>query len=161
MTDHVIIQTRDEIISRLKLAATAAADRIFRWDEVPPQEVAAENSPFIVVQVGDDTDERMAINGSPAEPMILEDINVTVFIHCVAKADGDAEKISMNLRGDVEAALLGTAAGLTLGGKVLMITRVAAANNRDEALDQGAYNEALQLEVKIRHLEAQPTSFTY
>lgn len=159
MSDHVIIQARDSLIALLKAAATAAATRVYRWDEVLVTEIDSGNSPLIIVLLGDETDERMAVNGSASDPAILEDINKTIFVHCVVKMDGDAEKAAVNLRGQAEAAVLGTVAGLTLGGKALMVTRVAAANNRDEALDQGAYNEVLQLEVKIRHLEGQPTSF--
>jgi hypothetical protein len=82
-------------------------------------------------------------------------------VHCIVKMSGDAEKTAYNLRGDVEATLLATVAGRTLDGKVTDIVRVAAGNNRDEATDLGVYSSALQLEVQIRHLDGQPTSFSY
>lgn len=162
MTDHVIIQVRDDIITRLKAGVTSVSSRVYRKDEIQPEEIDATNSPALVVWLGDDVDERMGMNASSSGiPSILEEINQTLFVGCLAKADGDVEKTTYNLRADVETTLLGTDAGLTLGGKVVMLTRVAGANNRDDAPDQGAYNALLQFEVKIRHLEGLPTSFVY
>lgn len=161
MTDHVVIQVRDEVVSRLKAGVAAVSDRVYLMHEVPPEEIDASNSPFLVVQVGDDGAELIGVNGASSAPAVLEDLNLALFVHCVVKMDGDAEKTAYGLRADAETALLATDDALTLGGKVVTLTRVAAANNRDEALDQGAYAVALQLEAKIRHLEGSPTSFTY
>lgn len=162
MAEHVIIQVRDDIISRIKAASTAASTRVYAPYEVPAEEVST-TSPFVIVEVGDDQDERMAIGSGadPAGPQILEDINLNVLVHCIAKLDGDAEKTAYALRGEIETTLLGTAAGITLGGLVSMLTRVAGFNNRDQAIEQEAYNAGIQLAVKIRHLEGSPTSFTY
>lgn len=161
MTDHVVIQARDDIVTRLKAAVTAVSNRVYLMHEVQPEEVDADNSPFLVVQVGDDTAEILGVNSADAAREILEDLAVPVFVTCVVKADGDAEASAYELRAVVETALLGTVDGNTLGGKVQRISRVAAANNRDEALDQGAYAITLQLEVLITHLQGSPTSFTY
>lgn len=162
MAEHVIIQVRDDIISRIKAAATAASTRVYAPYEVPVEEVST-TSPFVIVEVGDDQDTRQAIGSGAAVngPQILEDIVVSMFVHCIAKLDGDAEKTAYALRGQIETALLGSNAGLTLGGLVLMLTRVAGFNNRDQAIEQEAYSAGMQLAVQIRHLEGSPTSFTY
>lgn len=162
MADHVIVQVRDAIIARLKAAATAAGTRIYAPHEIDVEDVDT-TSPFGVVEIGPDQDERIATGSGadPASPQILEDINLVVFVHCIAKLDGDTEKTALNLRGECEASLLGTAAGLTLGGLVQMVTRVGGSANRDQAIDQEVFNAGVQLEVKIRHLESLPTSFVY
>lgn len=162
MTDHVIIQVRDEVITRLKAGVTSVSNRVYLKHEVPqPEELDAALSPALVVWLGDDADERIAVNGDSNAPAILEDINLVFFVSCLVKADGDIEKTAYNLRGEVEATLLGSNAALTLGAKVSMLTRVSGVNNRDDSPDQGAYNAQLQFEAKITHLEGQPTSFTY
>lgn len=162
MADHVIVQSRDAIIARIKAAATSAGSRVYAMHEVPASDVDV-TSPFVMVELGDDEDERMALGGGPdpAVPQILEDIRQSYYIHCVAKLDGDAEKAAYNLRGEVEAALLGSTAGLTLGGTVQMLTRTAGFNNRDQAIDQEVFNAGIQVVAQIRHLEGAPTSFTY
>lgn len=162
MADHVIVQARDAIIARIKAAVTSAGTRVYAMHEMPADEVDV-TSPFVMVEIGDDEAERMALGGGPdpSVPQILEDINQTYFIHCVAKMDGDAEKSAYNLRGEVEAALLGSVAGLTLGGTVQMLRRTGGFNNRDQAIDQEVFNAALQVVAQIRHLEGSPTSFTY
>lgn len=161
MTSHVVIQARDALVARLKDRVDAVGERVYLSHEVPVEEVSAENSPFIVVQLGDEQDERVGMNNNGDTPDILEDLKISIFVHCVVKMDGDAELEAYNVRSEVETALLSTNAGLTLDGTAFMLTRVAAANNRDEALDQGAYNVVLQLEAWIRHLERNPTSFAY
>lgn len=161
MTDHVIIQVRDELISRLKAGVSSVSSRVYRKDEIQSEEMPAENAPALIVWLGDDSDERIGVNGADSAPAILEDINLTIFVACMTKADGDTEKTAYNMRSEVETTLLGSDAGLTLGGKVAMITRVAGSNNRDDTPDQGAYNAVLQIEAKIRHLEGLPTSFVY
>ena len=162
MADHVIIQSRDAIIARIKAASTSASTRVYAVHEVPVDQVEV-TSPFVLVEIGDDDDERMAMGGGPDPtiPQILEDIRQSYFIHCIAKLDGDAEKSAYNLRGEVEAALLATTAGLTLSGTVQMLTRVGGFNNRDQAIDQEVFNAAIQVVAQIRHLEGAPTSFTY
>lgn len=163
MADHVIIQIRDELIARLKVGVASVSNRVYRPDEAPqPGEVDDTRIPYLMVQVGDDGDERMGMNGaSGINPQLLEDINQAFFVHCVVKQDGDAEKAAYNLRRDLEQTLLATADALTLGGKAQMTTRVGGSNNRDDAIDQAAYAAVVQLEVKIRHLEGNPDSFTY
>lgn len=162
MADHVIIQVRDAIITRLKAASTAAGTRIYRVDEYQMGDIDA-TSPFVVLEVGDDADEVMSVNGGadPAVPQILEDIALTVFAHCVAKLDGDAEKTAINLRGQVEASLLGSLAGKTLDGLVADVRRPAGAVARNQETDQEIFQSTLQLEVLIRHVQGSPTSFTY
>lgn len=161
MSDHVIIQARDALIAILKEEVDSVAERVYKAGEVPQEELSAERSPFIVVQLGGDQDERISMNNGSAAPDILEDVKATIFVHCVVKMDGDAELAAYNVRSEVETALLSTNNGLTLGGAAVMISRVAADNNRDEALDQGAYNVALQFEVLIQHPEGRPTSLTF
>lgn len=160
MTDHVIIQVRDDLVTRLKAGVTSVEERVYLGHEVPAEEVRAEDSPFVVVTLGDDAAEIVGVNGG-VSPSILEDINATYFVHCVAKMDGDAELAAYAVRAEVETTLFSTVDGLQLGGKVVRIVRVAAANNRDEAGDLGAYNVALQIEAKIRHLESAPTTLGY
>lgn len=162
MTDHVIIQVRDEVITRLKAGVASVSNRVYLKHEVPqPEELDATLSPALIVWLGDDSDERIGVNGASNAPSVLEDINLVFYVACLAKADGDVEKTAYNLRSEVETTLLGSDAALTLGGKVSMLTRVSGANNRDDAPDQGAYNALLQFEAKITHLEGQPTSFIY
>lgn len=162
MADHVIIQVRDALITRIKAAATSASTRVYAPHEVQLEDVNV-TSPFAVVEVGDDQDSRMGLaNGAdPAATETLETMSLTVFVHCIAKLDGDAEKTAYALRGQIEASLLATAAGLTLGGLVQMITRVAGFANRDQAIEQEVFNAGMQLEVQIVHIEGSPTSFTY
>lgn len=162
MTDHVIIQTRDAIIARLLAANTAAGTRVYRSDEWLMGQISA-TSPFSVVELGDDADEVMAVGSgaSATVPEILEDIIATFFVHCVAKLDGDAEKVAMNLRGDVEASLLGSLAGKTLSGTVVDVRRVGGSVSRNQETDQEVFDATLQLEVQIRHLQGLPTSFSY
>ena len=162
MADHVIIQARDAIITRLKAAATAAGTRVYRTDEWLLGEIET-TSPFAVVEIGDDTDEVMAIGGgaNPAVPEILEDIVLVVYVHCVAKLDGDAEKTALNLRGQVEASLLGSLAGKTLDGLVFDIRRTGGEVARNQDTDQEVFNARVQLEVVIRHLQGDPTSSSY
>jgi hypothetical protein len=162
MADHVIIQARDAIITRLKAASTAAGSRVYRVDEYQMGDIDV-TSPFVVLELGDDADEVIGV-GSGADasaPQILEDIALTVFVHCVAKLDGDAEKTAFNLRGQVEASLLGSLAGKTLGGLVADVRRPAGAVARNQETDQEIFQSTLQLEVLIRHLQGEPTSFTY
>ncbi len=163
MADHVIIQVRDDVIARLKAAVTAVSSRVYRPDEAPqPDEVDDSRVPYLMVRVGDDSDDPMGVNGGDGSaPQLLESINLVLYVYCAVKQDGDAEKAAYNLRRDVETALLGTVAGLTLGGKAQLVKRVAGANNRDDAIDQGAYSAALQFEVQIVHLQGLPDSFTY
>ena len=162
MADHVVIQVRDAIIARIKAASTSAGTRVYAPHELQAEQAGA-TSPFAIVEVGDDQDQRQAIGSGadPAGPQILEDMNATVFVHCVAKLDGDAEKTAYALRGEVEAALLASTAGLTLGGLVPMLVRTGGFNNRDQAIEQEAYAASAQFVVQIRHLEGNPTSFTY
>jgi hypothetical protein len=161
MTDHVVIQTRDALVARLKDQVASVGERVYLMHEVPPEEVSSDYTPFIVVRLGDDQDERAGMNNNGDVPDILEDIKLAIFVDCVTKMDGDAEQAAYNLRAEVETALFSTNAGITLDGTAFMLTRVAAANNRDDAPDQGAYNVVLQLEAWIRHLERSPTSFSY
>lgn len=163
MADHVIIQARDALITRLKAGVSAVSGRVYRSDEAPqPDEVDESRVPFLVVQLGGDSDEPIGINGaSGSDPELLEDINQVMYVHHVVKQDGDAEKAAYNLRRDTETALLATAAGLRLDGMVQMVMRVAGSNNRDDDIDQGAYDATVQLEVKIRHLQGRPDSFTF
>lgn len=163
MGDHVIIQVRDDVISRLKTAVPDVSNRVYRPDEAPqPGEVDDSRVPYLMVRVGDDSDEMMGVNGaSGTDPQILEAINLVLYVYCAVKQDGDAEKAAYNLRRDVESAFLATADGLSLGGKVQNVSRVAGANNRDDAIDQGAYSAALQFQIQIVHLQGQPDSFTY
>lgn len=158
MADHVIVQVRDALITRLKAQVSAVSNRVFRMDEEPTD---LDQCPYLMVQLGADNDERMGVNGSASDPSILEDINQTIFIHCVVKAAGDMEAAAYNLRRDVETALLATAAGLNLDGKVAMTTRVGAQPEQDSEGELEAYAVALQFEFKIRHLEGSPDSFVY
>lgn len=162
MANHVIIQVRDAIIARLAAASTSASTRVYRTDEWLIGEIET-TSPFVVVEVGGDDDEVMALGSGAAagSPEILEDINLTIFVHCVAKLDGDAEKTAMNLRGEVEASLLATVAGKTLSGTVLDVRRVGGSVARNQETDQEVFDATVQLEVQIRHLQGSPTSFTY
>lgn len=162
MADHVVIQVRDAIITRLKAASTSAGQRVYAPHELEMEDVST-TSPFAVVEIGGDQDTRMGLaNGAdPAATQILETIALTVFVHCIAKLDGDAEKTAYALRGEIEASLLATSAGLTLGGLVQMIARVAGFASRDQAIEQEVFNAGIQLEVQIVHLEGNPTSFTY
>lgn len=162
MANHVVIQVRDAIVSRLAAAATAAGSRVYRTDQWLLGEIE-DTSPFIVVEVGGDDAEVMALGSGAASsaPQILEDLNLTVFIHCVAKLDGDAEKVAVNLRGEVEASLLGSLAGKTLGGLVVDVRRPGGSAVRNQEIEQEVFGSVLQLEVQIRHLQGEPTSFTY
>ncbi len=162
MADHVIIQVRDAIITRLKAAGTSAGTRIYRIDEWLSTEIGA-SFPFAVVELGGDTDETMGIGSGadPSGPAILEDMNVTVLVHAIAKLDGDAEKTAFNLRGEIEASLFGSVAGKTLGGLVVDIRRPGGAVSRNQEIEQEVFSSSLQLEVQIRHLQGNPTSFTY
>ena len=162
MANHVIIQTRDAIVARLAAAGTAASTRVYRTDEWLIGEIET-TSPFIVVELGDDADEVMGVGSGAAAsaPEILEDIVLVVFVHCVAKLDGDAEKTAMNLRGEVEASLLGSVAGKTLSGTVLDVRRVGGSVARNQETDQEVFDATVQLEVVIRHVQGSPTSFTY
>jgi len=159
MPDHVIIQVRDAVIARLKTAATVAGNNVFRKDEEPQDDTLC---PFIMVECGGDTAERDSLNGgNGATPSILEMLDASTIIHCVVKQSGDAEQAAYNLRGQVEAALLGSAAALTLDGKVQMTTRRAAQPRQDVLGDLESYAVALQFQHNIWHLESQPTSFGY
>ena len=159
MADHVIIQVRDAVISRLTSAVTAVSSRVYRSDEEPTD---ASLCPFLMVELAGDNDERIAINGGAVAgiPANLESIALTVMVHCVVKQDGDAEAAAYNLRRDVESALLGTVAALTLDGKVQMTTRLAGEPRQDSVGDQEAYKLALQFQMLIYHLESQPDSFS-
>jgi hypothetical protein len=162
MANHVIIQVRDALIAKLKAGVPGVSNRVYKFGEVQFEEVDENNSPFILVQLADDSAEIMAVNSVGGGALaILEDLKPTIFVHCIVKMSGDAEAAAYNVRGDVEATLLATTAGRTLDGKVTDIVRVAAGNNRDEASDLGVYSSALQLEVQIRHIDGQPTSFSY
>jgi hypothetical protein len=162
MADHVIIQARDQLITLLKAGVAAVSGRVYRPDEAPkPGEVDETRTPYLMVQVGDDSDEPLGINGGAGEPQLLESINQAFFVHAVVKQDGDAERAAYNLRRDVESTLLATANALTLGGRIQMLTRLAGANNRDDAIDQGAYAAVVQLQARIFHLQGSPDSFTY
>lgn len=160
---HVLIQVRDEVITRLKAGVPSVANRVYRYDEVPPEEIPEDLLPAVVVWLGDDHAERVGENGDgdPTVPSILEDITQVIYIACAVKTTSDPEKTAYDIRSEVETTLLGTSAGLTLGGRVVMLSRVAGSNNRDDALEIGAYNVQLQLEALVRHLERLPTSFTY
>jgi hypothetical protein len=106
VTDHVVIQARDALVARLKDQVASVGERVYLMHEVPPEEVSSDNSPFIVVQLGDDQDERAGMNNNGDVPDILEDIKLSIFVHCVVKMDGDAEQAAYNLRAEVETALL-------------------------------------------------------
>ena len=158
MADHVVIQVRDAVISRLSTAVTAVSGRVYRMS----QEVTdADACPFLRVRVGPDNCERMAMNGGSNQPLILEDINLALFVHCVVKQDDDPEKEAYALRSAVETSLLGSNAGLTLSNTVVDTIRLGGSPEQDDTLDVEAYSLVLQLEIKIRHLESQPESFTY
>lgn len=162
MADHVIIQARDAIITKLKAGVSAVSNRVYKFGEVEFESVDEANSPFILVQLGDDTEEIVGINSADSSVLdVLEDMRPTIFVHCIAKQSGDAEATAYNLRRDVESTLFATQAARTLDGKVQGVYRIAAANNREDALDLGAYSSVLQLEVHIRHLDRLPDSFTY
>lgn len=163
MADHVIVQVRDALVAWLKANVTSVSGRVFLPHEAPvPGEVDDTNTPYLMVRIGDDSGERIGDNGAAAPALaILEDLTVVFFVYCVTKLDGDTEQAAYNLRRDVEQALFSTVQGATLGGLVPLIRRPAAANNRDDAIDQGAYGVGIQLEVPIRHLEGAPDSFSY
>jgi hypothetical protein len=162
MTDHVIIQVRDAVITRLTAASTAAGTRVYKAGDVDVEQIG-ETVPFLLVRVGQSPRERMAIgSGSDsAAPQVLEDIYLALMVHCVTKMDGDSEKVAYNLAGEVDVSLLATMAGKTLSGLVFDITPVSLDPDQNQFADQQAYQVLAEYRVIIRHLEGAPTSFTY
>lgn len=158
MANHVIIQVRDAVITKLQSGVNAVSNRVYRKDEEPTD---SGSCPFLMVELGSDVDERIGINGGTTAPANLEQIALTIIVHCVVKQDGDAEAAAYNLRRDVETSLLGTIAALTLDGKIQMTTRLAGDPAQDSVGDQEAYKVALQFQMLIYHLESSPDSFTY
>ena len=158
MADHVIIQVRDAVITKLQAGVSAVSNRVYRADQEPTD---AGSCPFLMVELGADGDERIGVNGGTTAPANLEQIALTIIVHCVVKQDGDAEAAAYNLRRDVETSLLGTIAALTLDGKIQMTTRLSGDPQQNTLGDQEAYKVALQFQMLIYHLESSPDSFTY
>lgn len=160
---NVIIQVRDDLITRLKAGLPSIESRVFAFGELQLEEVAEDDLPAIYVEVADDSAEDVGVNGGSSDdvPNVLEDLDVGYNVYCIVKQGGDAEKLAYALRSEVETALFDSIGARTLDGKVVWLRRQAGANNRDDAIDTNAYSASLRLVGKIRHLDKNPDSFTY
>lgn len=154
MADHVIIQVRDAVITKLKAGVTAVTNRVYTSDQEPVDDSLV---PFLMVELQDDSAERISVGGFGN---LLEDVQASVIVHCVVKALGDVEQAAYNLRRDVETTLLSTTAGATLDGKIVNTQRLGGSPTRRSNGDYEGYAIALQFVMTIRHLESNADSFS-
>lgn len=150
MADHVVIQIRDALKAKITGLATTGAN-VFLHSEQDQATV-----PCVLVEYADDSDERVSI-GVPA----IEDLNTTFWLHILVKQIGDFEKAAFAIRKEIEQAILGSIAGLTLDGSLQLLTRAAAQKGEDQLLDKPVYRLSLQIAAKIRHKESLPDSLVY
>lgn len=152
MADHVVIQVRDDIVTRLN-AITSILNKTFVWDDAARKE---GEMPCVLVEMQGDQDEPGAI-GFPAP----EDMLVEYLLRILVEQTTDCEKAAHNIRADIESVLLGTVDGKTLGGKVQWLARSGADNERTFDGEKPVYRCTLRITAHLRHLESQPTSFVY
>ena len=160
MSDFVLIQLRDALITSLKAANTAAGQNVIKQSDEAQDD---SQCPYIMVVLGDDDAETDSINGSSSltVPAILESLTANIDIYCVVKQVDDAEKAAYNLRSEVEAALLGTYTGKSQGGKVSRMIRRGGSPTQDLSTDREVFMVRVRFQMEIMHLESQPTSFAY
>lgn len=150
MAAHVIQQVRDAIVSALRAQGNGLSiTNVFPYKDRPQD---STKTPYLYVRTRDDADERMAL-GLPSEERILAVFEVIIVVF----QTGDFEAAALNLRVQAELALLGSLAALTLGGKVVMLTRTGAHVEEDDSSGtKPTYAIHLNFEAQIRHMESQP-----
>lgn len=162
MADHIYIQARDEIISRLAAGVSAVSSRVYKQDD---QVTDASRCPYLMVEVdAGAAPEDGSLNGSNGTvPAILQDEFIAVNVHCVVQQlqDGDGEKAAFALAAAAETALLATNAAKTLGGIAVNVRRPTVNTSRDTGGALETYAVSLGFQVWLRHLESRPDSFTY
>lgn len=152
MANHIIQQVRDDLLARITGLATTGANA-FLFNQIPQDETKV---PFLYIRTLDDQDERVSL-GYPC----VEEMRLNFEIAIVVYSNGDYEAIALNIRKQVEVALFGSIAAVTLGGKIVLLTRSSAQVDEDETGGKPTYVIRLQLTAQVRHLESQPDSFVY
>lgn len=163
MANHVIIQTRDAIISRLVAGVSAVSGRVYKRDSDP---VDAARCPHLVVEIGDfssPAESGSLSGGDPTTPRILQDTLVVFLIRCVVSQvqDADAEDAAFDLVTAVEQTLMGTIAGKTLGGTIVDLHRLGGSVEQDSDGELETYSVVLQFQAWLRHLQGTPDNFSY
>lgn len=150
MAAHVIQQVRDAIVSALQAQGNGlSATNVFPYKGRP---LDSTKTPYLYVRTRDDVDERMAL-GYPAEERIIATFEIIIVVF----QTGDFEAAALDLRKQVELALLGSTTALTLGGKAQMLTRTGAHVEEDDSSGtKPTYAIHLNFEAQIRHQESQP-----
>lgn len=152
MANHIIQQVRDDLLSRITGLTTTGANA-FLFNQIPQDETKV---PFLYLRTLDDQDQRATLGYPCVEEMLLNfEISIVVY------ANGDYEAAALNIRKEIELALFGSIAAVTLGGKIVLLTRPSAQIDEDETGGKPTYVIRLQITAQVRHLESQPDSFIY
>ena len=152
MANHIIQQVRDDLLSRITGLTTTGANA-FLFNQIPQDETKV---PFLYLRTLDDQDQRVSLGYPCVEEMLLNfEISIVVY------ANGDYESAALNIRKEIELALFGSIAAVTLGGKIVLLTRPSAQIDEDETGGKPTYVIRLQITAQVRHLESQPDSFIY